>query len=153
MKQKDAVQRGYRTGMAFSQRVRLLQPLFSRAQEGRCPQAYLWSETFEQSAYKKTVQIAYDQENPCARSPKRLVYLSWWLILAQSESELLSHRFRTVLFSHLESLALTVNQTKSSWLPSQSISFLGIELDSVAMTAHLSTPRPCLTSSHVFPER
>lgn len=66
-------------------------------------------------------------------------YLDDWLILSQSETELLSHR--TVLLSHLESLGLTVNWTKSSLMPSQSVSFLGIELDSVTMTARLSTQR------------
>ena len=51
--------------------------------------------------------------------------------------ELISHK--TVLLSHLESLGLTVYWTKSSLLPSQSASFLGLELDSVAMTARLSS--------------
>jgi len=64
-----------------------------------------------------------------------------WFILAQSEIELLSHR--TVLLTHLESLDLMVNWTKSSLLPSQSVSFLEIELDSVAMTAHLMTQHTC----------
>ena len=66
-----------------------------------------------------------------------LNYLDDWLILAQSEIELIFHR--TVLLSHLESLGLMVNWTKNSLLPRQSTSFLGIELDAVAMTARLST--------------
>ena len=68
-----------------------------------------------------------------------LNYLDDWLILAQSEEELISHRL--ALLSHLKSLGLSVNWTKSSLLPRQSISFLGIELDSVAMTARLSEQR------------
>ncbi|CAM4578880.1 unnamed protein product [Leuciscus chuanchicus] len=45
------------------------------------------------------------------------------------------------ILSHLENLGLTVNWTKSSLLPSQTASFLRIELDSVSMTARLSTQR------------
>ena len=65
-----------------------------------------------------------------------LNYLDDWLILAQSEAELIAHR--TVLLSHLDSLGLTVNWTKSSLVPNQSTSFLGLDLDTVAMTARLS---------------
>ena len=68
-----------------------------------------------------------------------LNYLDDWLILAQSRTELLSHR--AVLLDHLETLGLSVNWTKSSLQPSQSISFLGIDLNSVTMTARLSTQR------------
>ena len=68
-----------------------------------------------------------------------LNYLDDWLVLAQSETELVSHR--TALLSHLEGLGLAVNWTKSSLSPRQSISFLGIELDSVAITARLSEQR------------
>ncbi|CAM4727895.1 unnamed protein product [Leuciscus chuanchicus] len=46
-----------------------------------------------------------------------------------------------VQICHLENVGLTVNWTKSSLLPSQTVSFLGIELDSVSMTARLSTQR------------
>ena len=62
------------------------------------------------------------------RGTQILNYLDDWLILARSETELVSHR--TVLLSHLEGLGLSVNWTKSSLSPRQSISFLGIELDS-----------------------
>ena len=68
-----------------------------------------------------------------------LNYLDDWLILAQSKEELISHKI--ALLSHLESLGLSVNWDKSSLIPSQFISFLGIELDSVAMTARLSEQR------------
>ncbi|CAM4638696.1 unnamed protein product [Leuciscus chuanchicus] len=69
-----------------------------------------------------------------------LNYLDDWLILAQSEIELISHRTEYLL-SHLESLGLTVNWTKSSLLPSQTTSFLGIDLDSVSLRARLSMQR------------
>ncbi|KAL0180309.1 hypothetical protein M9458_025751, partial [Cirrhinus mrigala] len=56
-----------------------------------------------------------------------------WLILVQSEDELLSHR--SFLFSHLDCLGPTVNFTKSALSPSQWISFLGTVLDSTQMRA------------------
>ncbi len=46
-----------------------------------------------------------------------LNYLDDWLILAQSEVELLSHR--TLILSHLECLGLRVNFAKSALSPSQ----------------------------------
>ncbi|KAL0157117.1 hypothetical protein M9458_048363, partial [Cirrhinus mrigala] len=49
-----------------------------------------------------------------------LNYLGDWLILAQSEAELISHR--TLLLSHLESLALRVSFGKGTLSPSQRIS-------------------------------
>ncbi|XDV20720.1 hypothetical protein PO909_025991 [Leuciscus waleckii] len=57
------------------------------------------------------------------RGMRILNYLDDWLIQAQSETELVSHR--TALLSHLENLGLSVNWTKSSLSPRQSISFLG----------------------------
>ncbi len=54
-----------------------------------------------------------------------LNYLDDWLILAQSEVELLSHR--TLILSHLERMGLRVNFAKSALSPSQQISFLGME--------------------------
>ncbi len=54
-----------------------------------------------------------------------LNYLDDWLILAQSEVELLSHR--TLILSHLERLGLRVNFAKSALSPSQRISFLGVQ--------------------------
>ncbi len=62
-----------------------------------------------------------------------LNYLDDWLILAQSEVELLSHR--TLILSHLERLGLRVNFAKSALSPSQRISFLGTVLDSAHMRA------------------
>lgn len=52
-----------------------------------------------------------------------LNYLDDWLVLAQSESALLSNNLR--LLAHVQSLWLTVNMQKSMLVPSQSISFLG----------------------------
>ncbi len=60
-------------------------------------------------------------------------YLNDWLILAQSEVELLSHR--TLLLSHLERLGLRVNFAKSALSPSRRVSFLGTVLDSAHMRA------------------
>ncbi len=50
-------------------------------------------------------------------------YLDDWLILAQSEDELLYHR--SVLLSHVECLGLRVNFAKSVLAPSRQNSFLG----------------------------
>ncbi|KAL0165920.1 hypothetical protein M9458_037764, partial [Cirrhinus mrigala] len=60
-----------------------------------------------------------------------LNYLDDWLILAQSENELLSHR--SFLLSHLDCLGLGVNFAKSALSPSQWILFLGTVLDSTLM--------------------
>ncbi len=62
-----------------------------------------------------------------------LNYLDDWLILAQSEVELLSHR--TLILSHLERLGPRVNFAKSALSPSQRVSFLGTVLDSARMRA------------------
>ncbi len=68
-----------------------------------------------------------------------LNYLDDWLILAQSRALLCEHR-DTVL-SHLSWLGLQVNWEKSKLSPMQRISFLGMELDSVNLTARLSIER------------
>ncbi len=65
-----------------------------------------------------------------------LNYLDNWLILAQSRAMLCEHR-DTVL-SHHSRLGLQVNWEKSKLSPAQRISFLGMELDSVNLTARLS---------------
>ncbi len=62
-----------------------------------------------------------------------LNYLDDWLILAQSEAKLISHR--SLLLSHLKCLGLRVNFAKSSLSPSQWASFLGAVFDSVHMRA------------------
>ncbi len=68
-----------------------------------------------------------------------LNYLDDWLILAQSRALLCEHR-DTVL-GHLSRLGLRVNWEKSKLSPVQRISFLGMELDSVNLTARLSVER------------
>ncbi len=68
-----------------------------------------------------------------------LNYLDDWLILAQSEVELLSHR--TLILSHLERLGLRVNFAKSALSPSQRISFVGTVLDSAHMRAVIAPER------------
>ncbi len=62
--------------------------------------------------------------------------LNDWLILAQSRALLCEHR-DTVL-SHPSWLGLQVNWEKSKLSPVQRILFLGMELDSVNLTARLS---------------
>ncbi len=68
-----------------------------------------------------------------------LNYLDDWLILAQSRTLLCEHR--DMVLSHLSWLGLQVNREKSKLSPTQRISFLGMELDSVNLTARLSEER------------
>ncbi|KAL0159398.1 hypothetical protein M9458_043123, partial [Cirrhinus mrigala] len=65
-----------------------------------------------------------------------LNYLDDWLVLAQSEVELLSHR--SLLLSHLECLGLKINLAKSTLHPSRRISFLGAFFDLTQMRAIVS---------------
>ncbi len=78
-----------------------------------------------------------------------LNYLDDWLILAQSREQLSDHR--DLVLRHLSQLGLRVNWEKSKLSPVQRISFLGVELDSVSMTARLTEKRAqavlnCLSS-------
>ncbi len=68
-----------------------------------------------------------------------LNYLDDWLRLAQSRALLCEHR--DMVLSHLSWLGLQVNWEKSKLSPMQRISFLGMELDSVNLTARLSIER------------
>ncbi len=68
-----------------------------------------------------------------------LNYLDDWLILAQSREQLCDHR--DLVLRHLSQLGLRVNWEKSKLSPAQRISFLGVELDSVSMTARLTEER------------
>ncbi len=78
--------------------------------------------------------------SPLKQSGMRILnYLDDWLVLAQSESALLSDKLR--LFTHLQSLGLTVNMQNSMLVPSQNISFLGVKLNSINMQARLSEER------------
>ncbi len=78
-----------------------------------------------------------------------LNYLDDWLILAQSREQLGDHR--DLVLRHLSQLGLRVNWEKSKLSPVQRISFLGVELGSVSMTARLTEERTqavlnCLSS-------
>ncbi len=61
------------------------------------------------------------------------------LILAQSCRQLCAHR--DLVLKHLSLLGLRVNWEKSKLMPTQRISFLGMELDSVNQTARLTQER------------
>ncbi len=78
-----------------------------------------------------------------------LNYLDDWLFLAQSREQLGDHR--DLVLRHLSQMGLRVNWEKSKLSPVQRISFLGVELDSVSMTARLTDERAqavlnCLSS-------
>ncbi|KAL0186640.1 hypothetical protein M9458_018310, partial [Cirrhinus mrigala] len=68
-----------------------------------------------------------------------LDYLDDWLILAHSWDLVCAHR--DMVLNHLAQLGLRVNWEKSKLSPAQRISFLGVELDSVSMSARLSPER------------
>ncbi len=68
-----------------------------------------------------------------------LNYLDDWLILAQSREQLGDHR--DLVLRHLSQLGLRVNWEKSKLSPVQRISFLGVALDSVSLTARLTDER------------
>ncbi|KAI2655010.1 ORF V: Enzymatic polyprotein [Labeo rohita] len=66
-------------------------------------------------------------------------YLDDWLLIAHSRDVLCEHR--DLVLRHLSHLGLQVNREKSKLSPVQRISFLGVELDSVNMTARLTNER------------
>ncbi len=68
-----------------------------------------------------------------------LNYLDDWLILAQSRKQLSA--YRDLVLKHLSLLGLRVNWEKSKLVPTQRISFLGMEFDSVNQTARLTQER------------
>ncbi|KAL0195457.1 hypothetical protein M9458_009029, partial [Cirrhinus mrigala] len=77
-----------------------------------------------------------------------LNYFDDWLIIAHSRDLLCEHR--DLVLRHLSHLGFQVNQEKGRLSPVQSISFLGMELDSVNMSARLTNERThsvlsCLT--------
>ncbi len=65
-----------------------------------------------------------------------LNYLDNWLNLAKSRDQLCEHR--DMVLSHLSQLGLRVNWEKRKLSPVQRIYFLGMELDSVNLTARLT---------------
>ncbi|KAI2652706.1 ORF V: Enzymatic polyprotein [Labeo rohita] len=78
--------------------------------------------------------------NPLWRKGIRILnYLDDWLIMAHSQDQLCEHR--DLVLQHLSHLGLRVNREKSKLSPVQRISFLGMELDSVNMTACLTNER------------
>ncbi len=102
---------------------------------------------FDPSVFTKVVEGAF---TPLWEEGVRILnYLDDWLILAQSREQLGDHR--DLVLRHLSQLGLRVNWEKSKLSPVQRISFLGVELDSVSMTAHLTEERAqavlnCLSS-------
>jgi hypothetical protein len=68
-----------------------------------------------------------------------LNYLDDWLIIAHSRDMLCEHR--DMVLQHLSRLGLQVNRDKSKLCPTQRISYLGMELDSVGQTARLTEER------------
>ncbi len=69
--------------------------------------------------------------------------------MARTQEQLCDHR--DLVLRHLSQLGLRVNWEKSKLSPAQRISFLGVELDSVSMTARLTEERAqsvlnCLSS-------
>ncbi len=73
------------------------------------------------------------------RGVRILNYLDDWLIHAQSREQLCAHR--DLVLRHLSQLGLRVNWEMSKLVPTQRISFLGMELDSVNQTARLTQER------------
>ncbi len=76
-----------------------------------------------------------------------LNYIGDWVILAQSQTVLTSHK--TLLLSHLDCLGLRVSFAKSILSPSKRVSFLGTVIDSVQMTATVSAERATAIQCHV----
>ncbi len=68
-----------------------------------------------------------------------LNYIDDWLIMARSREQLCDHR--DLVLQHLSQLGLWVNWEKSKLSPMKRISSLGVELDSLSMTAHLTNER------------
>lgn len=73
------------------------------------------------------------------RGLRLAMYLDDWLLAAQCPNQLQDHA--RLLLSHLASLGFTVNWDKSVLVPSQSIEFIGLHLDSIAFKARLSADR------------
>ncbi|KAI2662274.1 Protein P [Labeo rohita] len=85
-------------------------------------------------------EIAEGALNPLWRKGVHILnYLDDWLIIAHSRDVLCEHR--DLVLRHLSHLGLRVNPEKSKLSPVQRISFLGLELDSVNMTACLTNER------------
>ena len=68
-----------------------------------------------------------------------LAYLDDLLILAPSEEDAVLHT--RLVINHLINLGLAINWEKSSLIPSQTVVYLGIQLNTIDMRARLSEPR------------
>ncbi|XP_038158400.1 uncharacterized protein LOC119794765 [Cyprinodon tularosa] len=66
-------------------------------------------------------------------------YIDDWLIAAQSPAELMTHA--EMLTSHLAALGFSINREKSILTPVQTITFIGLSLNSNEFRAHLSVER------------
>ena len=58
-----------------------------------------------------------------------ILYLDDWLVLAESEEEML--RAKTFILQLVKELGIIVNDEKSLLVPSQSITYLGMEIDTI----------------------
>ena len=68
-------------------------------------------------------------------------YIDDWLLATQSPQE--AQAQTSVLISHLVSLGFTINVKKSVLVPTQSIAFIGLCLDSVTFKARLFAGGRC----------
>ncbi|XP_035277790.1 uncharacterized protein LOC118229687, partial [Anguilla anguilla] len=68
-----------------------------------------------------------------------LTYIDDWLIIANSKVRVVQDT--QLVLTHLSSLGFRVNLSKSNLSPSQSVTFLGLDLNSVSMRAWLSADR------------
>lgn len=73
---------------------------------------------------------------------KILTYIDDWLIIADSREKVIQNTFRVL--THIKALGFRVNVSKSSFTPSQNVTFLGLELNSITMRARLS--QECILS-------
>ncbi len=100
----------------------------------------LGSASFEPCTSQAAVQdVDAETETLREQGVRILNYLDDWLILAQSRKQLSAHR--DLVLKHLSLLGLRVNWEKSKLVPTQRISFLGMEFDSVNQTARLTQER------------
>ncbi|XP_056116181.1 uncharacterized protein LOC130092365 [Rhinichthys klamathensis goyatoka] len=93
----------------------------------------------------KCTEIARPIVCQCILTPLRekgirlATYIDDWLVTAQSEQEVRYHT--TMLLEHIQKLGLKLNTEKSVLIPAQSITYLGLSLDSVTFRARLSRDR------------
>ncbi len=136
-----------RAGPSSRDEAGVLQPLLHRTQERWWSSANPGSASLEPGFAQAPAPVPV---TPLREVGVRILnYLDDWLILAQSREQLGDHR--DLVLRHLSQLGLRVNWEKSKLSPVQRISFLGVELDSMSMTARLTEERAqavlnCLSS-------